>query len=171
MNLYLSRDSTWNTVLCDSEGKALYHIHTSNTLTQHTTKIARLSPDAGSKYAAELAEGKKVGKDWDLGGEELSRIYWHSLKSSRLIHHGAIYELKDFMPWENALHTSVSVSLQLRSPLTGSYILRRKRTFTAPDGRSYRWVTGTSTCYVSLLLQVSVLGARVFAHSRVARVK
>ncbi len=98
MDLYLSRSSHLNTILSDAEGRAFYRIHTPGLFLRKTTMIYRISPDAALKYKEELAKGKDVGDDWDLGAEEFARIHWHIFKTSRLIFNGIIHEIEDFMP-------------------------------------------------------------------------
>lgn len=109
MELYLSRNSPMNCVLSDPEGRPLYQVYTPGFApglirwTRKTTTIFRISPEASETYKDEIAKGKDVEDSWDLGLKEKSRIHWHTFSSTRIVYHGQILEVKDFMPREGAL--------------------------------------------------------------------
>ncbi|KAI6017392.1 hypothetical protein PISMIDRAFT_414729 [Pisolithus microcarpus 441] len=61
--------------------------------------------------------------------ESIGEIEWHVIGSSVLRLHGKEMKSKQFMPRHG--------------------LLRKKRTFTGPDGRSYRWEAGFSVVHLS----------------------
>lgn len=84
MELTLSENSPTQTHLLNSDGKPLYYTVTPSNMPRTTTKIFKCQIDehGGPSEAS----------------EELARIHWHTIRSSRLIYNGEIVELSKFMP-------------------------------------------------------------------------
>ncbi|KAF9494398.1 hypothetical protein BDN71DRAFT_1448929 [Pleurotus eryngii] len=129
MKLYLSRNSPLNATLVDDLGQELYYIHTPWKLSGRTTTITKADKEleAFVKFGGLLISDSKsdISPSDDLstrGQPELAQIHWRCIGSSRL----------NFGGFERDIHEYL-----VRSGFMGWY-----RTFTAPDGRSYRWTMG-----------------------------
>ncbi|OBZ75166.1 hypothetical protein A0H81_04955 [Grifola frondosa] len=122
MELHFSRNFVANTVLSDSDGQLCYRICTPFKWSNKTTVIYRIC--RGDNVASKTDNGD--GSDEPYGSvnveEELAKIHWHVLDSSKLEYGGQIVDISKFMPRNGALG--------------------RTRTFKGPDDCSYIWHLG-----------------------------
>lgn len=81
MNLHLLNNSPINTVLSNDAGEVLYTITTPWKLPRRTTKLYQHVHDADGA-------GERKG---------LARIHWHTVRSSRLVYNGKIYDMNTFL--------------------------------------------------------------------------
>lgn len=84
MELTLSRNTVLNTTLMNPKGQALYTVKTPWKWGRRTTTIYRHVLDA----AGEPTEAT----------EEIARIYWYYLHSSKLVYNGKITDFSTLMP-------------------------------------------------------------------------
>ncbi|CAL1703175.1 unnamed protein product [Somion occarium] len=116
MELELSRDSTTNTVLRIPGGRPLYHIHTPSMFSR-TTTIYKIPETNVQRYE----DAEKMTDVEPKAEEEMARIYWHTISSSRLIYDGRALEFKTFLKSKG---------------------FRGDRVFIGPDGKNYKWHEG-----------------------------
>ncbi|KAH7909212.1 hypothetical protein BJ138DRAFT_1115166 [Hygrophoropsis aurantiaca] len=109
MRFTLSSEYVCNTILTNEEGQVVYKTKTS-------AKLSSLVPWTTiiSKITPNIDENDMRDKF-----AIMAAIEWHSLSSSIFRFGGEEHRAKDFLP--------------------NSGILRLARTFTGPDGRSYKW--------------------------------
>lgn len=81
MNLHLSNNSPINTVLSNDAGEVLYTITTPWKFPRRTTTIYQHVHDAD-------ATDERT---------ELAQIHWHTVRSSRLVYNGQIYDMNTFL--------------------------------------------------------------------------
>ncbi|KAF4609219.1 hypothetical protein EYR40_001572 [Pleurotus pulmonarius] len=129
MKLYLTRNSPLNATLVDDLEQELYYINTPWKLSGRTTTITKADKEleAFVKFGGLLISDSKSdispSDDSSTRGQpELAQIHWRCIGNSRL----------NFGGFERDIHEYL-----VRSGCMGWY-----RTFTAPDGRSYRWTMG-----------------------------
>lgn len=79
-------------------GKPIYLITTPGTWNRKTTKIWRISPEAAEERRDDFAS-RKTAEDWQSNEiEEIARINWHLLASSKLIFDGRSHDTDQFLP-------------------------------------------------------------------------
>ncbi|KAK7691230.1 hypothetical protein QCA50_006333 [Cerrena zonata] len=126
MQLQLSRNSTTNTVLSIPDGRPLYHIYTPGPLLRKTSFIYKIPETNVQRY-----EGvEKMTEVVPNQEEEIARIHWHLLHSSKLI-------------WDEK-------TLEMKKFLESKGFWGRARIFTGPDGKNYKWNMGWLTSYLEL---------------------
>jgi len=136
MKLQLTRNDPARTTLVNLDGNVPQFRITTPGFLRKTSTIYKISPEAAEEHKEELLRGDDdfiLKKDTNSdplevmvsGVEERARIHWHRLTGSRLIYNGRILEIKSFLPKKG--------------------FLKRARTFTGPDGLSYRWVWGVTS--------------------------
>ncbi|KIP03388.1 hypothetical protein PHLGIDRAFT_77693 [Phlebiopsis gigantea 11061_1 CR5-6] len=109
--LQLSRNSPINTTLLTEDGKPMYTISTPHKIFRRTTTVTRHTYDA-------------EGQPTDIT-EEMAKIHWHRLTSSKLVLNGELKNIDKVMP---------------KTGVMGS------RAFTASDGKKYKWRMGMTDC-------------------------
>lgn len=93
MQLQLSRNSTTNTVLSIPDGRPLYHIYTPGPLLRKTSFIYKI-PETNTQRYEDVEKMTEVVPNPE---EEIARIHWHLLHSSKLIWDGKALEMKKFL--------------------------------------------------------------------------
>ncbi|KAL0947265.1 hypothetical protein HGRIS_013387 [Hohenbuehelia grisea] len=111
MKLYMSKTSAKNATYALENGQVIYRVDTPLKLGNRVTTIERIAPN-------------HTPNDMHDAFNELAKIEWQVIKSSRINMHG----------------TSKSVSEIFRRGGYGAY--GRHRIFAGPDGREYRWKLG-----------------------------
>ncbi|GJE88100.1 hypothetical protein PsYK624_041830 [Phanerochaete sordida] len=108
MNLSLTRNDPLNVELVRPDGVALYAVSTPFKMSGQTTKIMKYTAGDGSDAEASM--------------DEIARINWHYIKTTRIIYKGEILEVNKFLPRPKKFTES--------------------RCFVAPNGQTYKWKLG-----------------------------
>ncbi|TCD64775.1 hypothetical protein EIP91_003635 [Steccherinum ochraceum] len=136
MELHLTSSEPYHTVLVAQSLKSsgsqreptpMYHIHSPHHFNRKSTKISRIDPsvahDASYNFKGKKRSDIKDCEEYGSGVNEMARITWNTLSSSRIVFEGKILEVDQFMPRSGFLWCN--------------------RTFQGPDGLTYVWHNGS----------------------------
>ncbi|KAG6372536.1 hypothetical protein JVT61DRAFT_7645 [Boletus reticuloceps] len=126
MQLTLSSESVRNAVFTNESGQVLYKTTHPYHIGMGTTTIHKIKAND---------DPMDMRDQFDVMGE----IEWHLIGSSMFRLNGQDMQSNDFLPSHGILGRFALSSSELFSSFYRLTVLRRKRTFTGPNGCPYRW--------------------------------